>query len=352
MTLTLNKIVCYATRLMKTLAKIASVFVLACSAQGVRASEVNVFSYRHYDADKTLYKKFTEETGIKVNIIKSKADALLQRLETEGDKSSADLLITSDAARLVKAKELGLLQSVKSEVLEKQVPANLRDSEGQWYGVTVRARVLAYAKDKVKAGELKSYMDLTKPEWKGRVVARSSSNIYNQSLLASFIANKGEKEAAAWALKVRKNMARDPQGSDRDQLRAVAAGVADVAIVNTYYIGLLANSSDEKDQAVASKISVCFPDQDEQGTHINISGAGICKYAPNKDNAVKLLEFLTGEEAQQTFPQVTSEYPLSLKATTPLIKSWGEFKADSLNLEELGKNNKSAAKVYQAVSWE
>lgn len=313
---------------------------------------VNVYSYRHYEADKVLYSKFTEETGIKVNVVKSKADALMDRLKAEGDRSPADLLITSDAARLVKAKDLDLLQSGSSELLNAQVPANLRDTDGQWYGITVRARVLAYAKDKVKAGELKNYSDLTKPEWKGRVIARSSSNIYNQSLLASMIANNGKKEATLWALKVRQNMARDPQGSDRDQLRAVAAGVADVAIVNTYYIGLLANSEDAKDNEVAAKIAVCFPDQEGNGTHINISGAGICKNAPNKANAIKLIEFLTSPTSQQTFPLATSEFPLSLKSSAPLLKSWGAFKADDLSLEELGKNNTEAAKVFAAAKWE
>ena len=313
---------------------------------------VNVYSYRHYEADTELYKTFTEKTGIKVNIVKSKADALLERLKSEGKESTADLLVTSDAARLYKAKQLGLLQAGSSETLLKQVPANLRDEENNWFGITVRARVIAYAKDRVKAGDLRNYDDLAQATWKIRVVARSSSNIYNQSLLASMIANKDEKSALLWALKVRKNMARDPQGSDRDQLRAVAAGVADVALVNTYYIGLLANSKDPKDVAVAEKIGVCFPEQDGNGTHINISGAGICKFSPNKENAIKLLEFLTSPEAQQAFPTTTSEFPLSLQSNVPLLKSWGTFKADTLNLSELGKNNTSAAKVFTAAKWE
>ena len=337
----------------KSLLTFATLAVVTFVPSTVSAEEVvNLYSYRHYEADTELYKKFTEKTGIKVNVVKSKADALLERLASESDSSKADLLITSDAARLVKAKKLGLLQSASSDDLLKQVPENLRDPENHWYGITVRARVIVYNKDKVKAGELKDYSDLTKPEWKGRVVARSSSNIYNQSLMAAMIANQGEKDALLWAMKVRKNMARKPQGSDRDQMRAVVAGVADAAIVNTYYIGLLANSENEKDREVASKIAVCFPNQDSTGTHINISGAGICKHAPNKDNALKLLAFLTSPEAQSTFPQTTSEFPLSMKSNSALLQSWGSFKADKLNLEKLGTNNAQAAKLFTAAKWE
>lgn len=313
---------------------------------------VTVFSYRHYESDTELYKKFTEQTGIKVEVVKSKADALFERLKSEGDKSQADLIITADAGRLIKAKADGLLQAGSSETLNKQVPSNLRDSADNWFGITVRSRIIAYAKDKVKAGEIKSYDDLAKPEWKGRVVVRSSSNIYNQSLLAAMIANKGAKDATLWAIGVRKNMARDPQGNDRDQLRAVASGIADAAIVNTYYIGLLANSEDQKDRDVAAKLGVCFPDQDDHGAHINISGAGICKHAPNKEGAIKLLEFLTSKESQETFPKTTSEFPLSMESNVPLLKSWGGFKADSLNLEKLGEHNAEAAKAFAAAGWE
>lgn len=336
---------------MKKCLSLLSLLTMVSSMLG--ASEtVNLYSYRHYEADTELYKKFTQKTGIQVNVVKSKADALLERLASEGEACKADLLITSDAARLVKAKSMGLLQSGVSDSLLKQVPVNLRDPQNHWYGITVRARVIVYNKDKVKADDISSYMDLAQPQWKGRVLARSSSNIYNQSLLASMIANQGEKQALLWALNVRKNMARKPQGSDRDQMRAVVAGVADAAIVNTYYIGLLANSKNAKDREVASKIGVCFPDQKTTGTHINISGVGICKYAPNKKNALKLLEFLTSPEAQDTFPKTTSEFPLSMKSTSPLLQSWGEFKADTLNLEKLGIHNAKAAQLFTAAKWE
>ncbi len=326
--------------------------LLAISSLSTLASEVTLYTYRHYEADTKLYEKFTSDTGIKVNIVKSKADALLERLKSEGQDCPADLLITSDAARLVKAKDLNLLQQATSSTLEANVPDHLRDSHNQWFGITVRARVIAYNKSKVKAGEIKTYDDLTDPKWKGRIVARSSSNIYNQSLLASMIANKGNKSALLWALETRKNMARKPQGSDRDQLRAVAAGVADAAIVNTYYVGLLANSENPEDQDVANKIDICFPNQETTGTHINISGAGLCKYAPNKEGAIKLLEFLTSAEAQSTYPITTSEFPLTMKSDSSLLMSWGEFKADQLSLAQLGEYNAAAAKLFNAAQWE
>lgn len=313
---------------------------------------VNLYSQRHYDADKEVFAKFTQQTGIKVNVVKGKADELIERLKAEGSKTPCDILLTKDAARLVWADTEGLLQPVTSDTLNKQVPAHLCDKDNKWYGLTQRARVLVYAKDRVKAGELKSYDDITKPEWKGRVVVRSSSNIYNQSLLASIIANKGEKAALVWALKVRNNMARKPQGSDRDQIRAVAAGLADVAIANTYYVGLLANSKDPKDREVASKVAICFPEQDGKGTHVNISGAGVVRHAKNKENAIKFLEFMTSDAAQKVYPEKTYEYPLSLKSDSALHQSWGEFKADQLNLKALGDNNVKAVELFQKANWE
>lgn len=316
------------------------------------AEEVTVYSYRHYEADQKLYEQFTAETGIKVNTQKAKADALITRIQTEGDKSPADLFIAADVGRLVKAREEGILQPATSELLQKQVPAELRDSENFWTGFTVRARVIAYAKNRVKKGEITSYDDLTKPEWKGRVIARSSSNIYNQSLLAAYIANHGEAKGLQWARAVHKNMARQPEGSDRDQMRAVAAGIADACIVNTYYVGLLANSEDEKDRQVAEKIAICFPDQDGTGTHINISGGAVCKHAPNKENAIKLLEFLTSNKAQSTFSERTNEYPLIREnATSELLKQWGPFKADPIKLDTIGKFRKAAAITFLKAGW-
>ncbi len=316
------------------------------------SKEVTIYSHRHYEADDALYAKFTEKTGIKVNVVKASADALLERIKTEGKNSPADILIAADAGRLVRAHDAGVLQPATSSKLQAQVPKNMRDSGNHWHAFTVRARVLIYSKERVKPSELTSYEDLATSKWKGRIVARSSTNIYNQSLLASIVAAAGEKKATEWATAVRGNMARPPEGSDRDQIRAVAAGIADVAIANTYYVGLLANSPDPKDRAVAAKIGVFFPNQDGRGAHINISGGGVVKSAPNRENAIKLLEFLTGPEAQASFPETTSEYPLDISGTqSKLLKSWGTFKADKLPLQILGEKNSDAVKIFARARW-
>lgn len=316
------------------------------------AKEVTVYSHRHYEADDVLYAKFTEQTGIKVNIVKASADALLERLKAEGKNSPADVLITADAGRLVRARDAGVLQPATSAKLAAQVPQNMRDADNHWHAFTVRARVLIYSKARVKPSELASYEDLAASKWKGRIVARSSTNIYNQSLLASIVAAAGMEKATAWAMAVRANMARPPEGSDRDQIRAVAAGIADVAIANTYYVGLLANSPDPKDREVAGKIGVFFPNQNGRGAHINVSGGGVIKSAPNRNNAIRLLEFLTGPYAQSSFPETTYEYPLDISGTqSKLLKSWGEFKADMLSLQTLGEKNAAAVKIFARVRW-
>ena len=317
------------------------------------AGEITLYTHRHYEADDKLFAEFTKESGIKVNVVKSGADQLMERLKQEGENSPADLLMTADAGRLHRAKGAGLLQPAASEILSKQVPASLRDPDGEWFGFTSRARVIVYSKDRVKPEDLSTYEDLADKKWRGRILARSSSNIYNQSLLASIVAAHGEKEALAWARAVRGNMARAPQGSDRDQMRGVAAGLADIAIVNTYYVGLLKNSADPKDREVAEKIGVFFPNQEDRGTHINVSGAGVVKTSKNKADAVKLLEFLASAKAQSSFPNTTYEYPVvEGVAWSDLLKSWGEFKADSLNLAKLGEQNKTAVKIFGKADWQ
>lgn len=315
--------------------------------------EVNLYTHRHYEADEALFEQFTEATGIKVNIVKAGADELIERLRSEGPGSPADLLVTADAGRLVRAQNAGLLQPVKSEILERDIPANLREPAGYWFGLTLRARVIAFAKDRMNLDELSTYEALAEPAWKGRLLVRSSSNIYNQSLLASIIAHSGEEAATAWARAVRMNMARPPQGSDRDQMRAVAAGLADAAIVNTYYLGLLATSSDPADRNVAQKIGVFFPNQDDRGTHVNISGAGVTRHAKNPENAIALLEYLVASARQSEFAKATFEYPVNPAAEwSPLITGWGTFKADKLDLSELGKHNATATRAFDLAGWE
>ena len=316
------------------------------------SAQINLYTHRHYDSDKILFEKFTKETGIKINVIKGSADQLIQRMISEGKNSPADILLTVDAGRLHRAKEAGVLQSINSKTINKNVPSEMRDPDGFWYGLTVRARVIVYAKDRINSNELNTYEDLATAKWKGKIAIRSSGNIYNQSLMASLIEANGSRRALRWAIGIRKNMARAPRGNDRDQVRAVAAGLADIAVVNTYYLGILANSKEKKDRDVFNKVSVFFPNQNNRGTHINISGAGIAKYSKNKSDAIKFIEFLTSPEAQETFGKVNYEYPLFIENNkSDLLKSWGTFKADKQNLSILGIRNSEAVKLFDRADW-
>ena len=316
-------------------------------------ADINIYTHRHYDSDKILFKKFTDITGIEVNVIKGSADQLIQRLQSEGNNSPADILLTVDAGRLVRAKDMGLLEPVSSKILTKNIPEMMRDSENHWFGLSVRARVIAYAKDRIKENELSTYEDLADPKWRGKIVVRSSNNIYNQSLLASLINENGSKKALKWAKSVRNNMARKPRGNDRDQARAVASGVADLAIINTYYLGLLANSSDKADREVAEKLNIFFPNQNGRGTHINVSGVAVTKSSKNKKEAIRFIEFLTQEDNQRIFSEANYEYPLDYNNSKSKIHlKWGRFKADNIDLTILGKNNAEAVKIFDLAGWE
>lgn len=330
--------------------KIYLTLILVCTNL---QAQINIYSHRHYDSDKILFKKFTDQTGIKINVIKGSADQLIERLISEGGNSPADILLTVDAGRLHRAKVAGILQPIESKILSENIPPSMRDEDGYWFGLTVRARVLVYSKERVTPDQLSTYEDLANRKWRGKIAVRSSSNIYNQSLMASIIASNGSRKALSWAKSIRKNMARAPRGSDRDQARAVAAGLADVAIMNTYYLGILANSPDAKDREVFKKVSVFFPNQNDRGTHINISGAGITKSSKNKKDAIKFLEFLSGSDSQKTFGSVNYEYPIRIEANqSELLKSWGTFKYDKLNLSVLGANNAEAVKLFDKAGWE
>jgi len=313
---------------------------------------VNLYTDRHYDTDQQLYELFTEETGIKVNVVKGKSDELIERLAREGKDTEADLLITADAGRLHRAKVKGLLQPVESKILFENIPQNLRDRDNEWFGLTVRGRVIVYSKERVNPSQLSTYEDLTNPKWKGKILVRSSSNIYNQSLLASFIALHGEEKAKEWAQGIVENMAREPKGNDRAQATAVVAGEGDLAIMNTYYIGKMLNSSNPEEVKVAQNVGIFFPNQDSTGTHINVSGVGLTKHAKNEENAIKLMEFLSGAKAQKQFAEANYEYPAN-PAVEPseLLKSWGEFKSQSINLSKLGEYNSKAVKIFNEVGW-
>ena len=330
-----------------------SLLVFLGSLQGLaQADEVNVYSARKEALILPLLEKFKVESGISFNLITAKEDELLKRLEAEGRATPADVFITTDAGRLQRAKDAGVLRAVDNPVLKARIPQNLRDQEGYWFGLSQRARIIFYAKDRVDSSELSTYEALSDPRWKERVCIRSSGNIYNQSLVASMIEADGAEKAEAWARGLVANLARKPAGGDTDQLRAAAAGQCDIAVANTYYYGRLASSDKEADQKVASALGVFWPNQADRGAHINVSGAGITLHAKHPEAAERLLEFLVNAESQTWYAEVNNEYPVVTDAqTSELLKSFGEFKSDSLNLSRLGENNRAAVQLMDRAGW-
>lgn len=315
---------------------------------------VNVYSARKEALILPLLERFEKENGIRVQLVTGKADALLKRLETEGNLTPADVFITVDAGRLQRAKDAGVLQPIRNDAVEAAVPANLRDPDHMWFGVSQRARPIMYVKGKVKPTELSTYEGLTDARWKGRVCIRSSGNIYNQSLVASMIEAKGAEATQKWAEGLVKNFARPPGGGDTDQLRAAAAGQCDIAVANTYYLGRLLASKKAEDRAVGEKLAVFWPNQadGERGTHVNVSGVGVTRHAKNREAAVKLLEFLVTRDAQAWYAEINHEYPVV--PGTPIsetVKAFGPFRADTLNLSKLGENNAEAVKLMDRAGW-
>jgi len=325
---------------------------LFTSATVLASGEVNVYSARKEALIKPLLEQFSKSTGISVNLITGKADALLQRLKIEGKASPADIFITVDAGRLQRAKEAGVLQAIDSAILKKNIPANLRDVDKLWFGLSQRARTIFYAKDRVKPSQLSSYEDLATSQWQGRICLRSSNNIYNQSLVASMIENIGTQETETWAKKMVANLAKPPTGGDTDQLKAVAAGVCDVTIANTYYYGRLSNSDNASDQQIVEKVKIFWPNQNNRGVHMNVSGAGVTKFAKHKDNAIKLIEFMSSAQSQAWYAAVNSEFPVLKSAEiSTVLQSWGEFTADPIPLNKLGENNRSAVELMDRAGW-
>lgn len=343
------------TRLSRTLACILAISFFPASHasaadQEVVDQEVNIYSARHYDTDMALYDRFTEETGIKVNLIEGGSDALIERIVSEGEYSPADMLITVDAGRLWRAQERGVFRTLDSEVLESRVPANLRDPEGHWFGLSKRARVIVYNNAQGMPAPIARYEDLANPALQGTVCMRSSSNIYNLSLLASIIEADGATAAEGWASGVVANFARPPQGNDTANLKAVAAGECGVSIANTYYIGRLLGSEESADREVVAGLGIIFPNQEDRGTHVNISGAGITRYAPNADNAVAFLEYLTSEFAQRLFAEGNNEYPVVGDTTGP-IAAIGSFTEDEVNAAVLGERQAEAVRTFDKAGW-
>ena len=324
----------------------------AVALPAAASGEVNVYSARKEALIKPLLDRFTAESGITVNLVTGKADALLKRLKSEGRNTPADLFITTDAGRLHRAKEAGVLQSVSSDALAAAVPASYRDPAGEWYGLSLRARTVVYAKDRVDPATLNDYASLADPQWKRKVCVRSSGNIYNQSLVAAMVANQGADATQQWAEGFVANFARPPKGGDRDQIKAVAAGQCDVALVNSYYFGAMIHAKDEAQRAAAAKVAVAWPDKSGSGVHLNVSGAGVTKAAKNRDAAVKLLEFLATEQSQKWYAEVNHEYPVRAGVEpSATLKGWGEFRADNLNLAKLGEHNPNAVRIMDRAGW-
>ena len=311
---------------------------------------VNVYTARHYDTDLALYERFTAQTGIDVNLIEGNSDGLIERIRNEGEFSPADLLITVDAGRLWRAQRAGVFQPVDSALLRKRIPPHLREAEGHWFGLSKRTRVIVYSKAAGLPSGIARYEDLADPRLADQVCMRSSGNIYNLSLLAALIAHNGEAAAAAWAQGVVANFRRPPQGNDTAQLRAVAAGECGASLANSYYLGRLLGAEAEADRAVAAKLGVLFPNQDGRGTHVNISGGGVARHAPNRANAVAFLEYLTGDFAQRLFAEGNNEYPILGPATGP-VATLGAFEEDDLNAAVLGANQALAVQVFDRAGW-
>ena len=319
---------------------------------GGEAGVVNVYSGRHYDSDIALFDAFTAETGVEVKVIEAGGDALIERIAQEGEASPADLFITADAGILWRAEQRGVFQAADNEALAARVPARFRHPQGMWFGLAKRARVVLYNSEAGLPEGLESYADLADPAYDGMICVRSSSNIYNQSLLASIIARQGEDAAEAWARGVVENFARRPQGNDTAQIEAVAAGACRLAIVNSYYVARFIDTDDEAKAAIGAKIAVLHPDQDGVGTHVNISGAGVAAHAPNPENAERLLAFLLRDDIQGAFAQGNNEYPIApgVEAQGP-IATLGVFREDDLAVTALGENQSAAVRIFDRVGW-
>jgi len=339
-------------RNLRTLLAACTLLAATLTGTALARGVVNVYTARHYDSDETLYQRFEETTGVTVNVIEGDSDELISRMLSEGANSPADVFITVDVGRLWRAEQEGLLSSVDSDVLNDRVPANLRHPSGLWFGLTQRVRGIVYAPDRVAEGEVTSYLDLAGPSLLGRVCIRSSSNIYNQSLLASIIASAGADAAEAWARGVVANMARPPQGGDTDQIRAVAAGACDVAVVNHYYLARLIASDDPADNEVAEAVQWLFPNQDGRGAHVNVSGAGVVETAPHREAAVRFIEFLVSDEAQEVFAAGNNEFPVVRGVpASDVAKRFGPFETDEINVALYGENNPEAVRIFDRAGW-
>ncbi|MBD3884891.1 Fe(3+) ABC transporter substrate-binding protein [Phormidium tenue FACHB-886] len=316
------------------------------------AGVLNLYSARHYDTDNALYQSFSDKTGIQVRLVEAEADQLIERIQSEGANSPADVLITVDAGRLWRAEQQNLLLPVTSAALTSAIPENLRHPEGQWFGFSKRARVIMYHKDRVNPAELSTYEGLADPKWRGRLLVRSSTNVYNQSLTGAILAAHGAQETEEWARGLVANFARPPEGGDTPQILAVAAGLGDIALSNTYYLARLINSEKPEEKAAAQQIGVFFPNQRDRGTHVNISGGGILKTSRNQEAAIRFLEHLASPEAQEIFALGNNEYPVVQGVqVNEVVAEFGQFKEDPLNAAIFGRNNLEALQLMDRAGW-
>ncbi len=323
----------------------------ACQNKTETQKTINVYSARHYDSDRALYKNFEKKTEIKINLIEAKGDLLIEKIKADGKQSPADIIITVDAGRLWRAEQAGLIQPFYSDIIEKNIPENLRHPNHLWFALTKRARVIVYRK--TLENPARSYAELADPIWKKKICIRSSDNIYNQSLLASIVEKQGIKKAEDWAKSVYENLARQPRGGDTDQIRAVALGECDLALVNHYYYARLMNSDKAEDQKTIKETALIWPDQSGDGAHINISGAAMAKNAPHRESAKLFLEYLSSPEAQRIMANGNFEFPAYEKTNTipALLNSFGKFKEDTVNVSVYGSHQKEAQKIFDRVGW-
>ena len=343
-------------RKMRIFITLAGLAVIAgCSAQDDTAAGsevVNLYSARHYDSDQALYDRFTEETGITVNVMEGSADELVARMTSEGSNSPADLFIAADAGALWRAQKAGLFQPTTSAILDERIPANLRGQDGLWYGFMRRARVVAYDPAKVRPEEIDDYAKLATPRFRGKICVRSSDSVYNLSLVGALIEAWGEDRAGEWVRGVVANMARPPEGGDRDQIRAVGAGVCEVALTNSYYYIRMASSDDAADREVTDRVALGFPSLDGKGAHMNISGGGVAANAPNSDNAVRLLEFLASAESQTHISANNNEYPASPDVPAPApVDAYAGFTAHPMPVAAFAARQPQAQSLMSAAGW-
>ena len=339
----------------KSLATCALVAVAAVSSLPAFAQDkvVNLYSARHYSTDEALYSNFTKATGIKINRIDGGEDALLTRIKAEGANSPADVFLTVDAGRLWVADQEGIFAPVESKILNERIPAAYRLASNTWFGFSTRARVILVDKLKIKKGEINTYEDLADPKWKGQICTRSASHVYMLSLLSSIIENDGAAKAEEWAKGVNANLARQPKGGDTDQIKAVAAGECSIALSNTYYIARMVKSDKADERAIMEKLRVVWPNTTGRGVHMNVSGGGVLKNSPNKENAIKFMEYLASDEAQGYFANGNNEWPVvvSAKVKNEALDSLGTFKPDTLNMIALGKNQRQAQEIVNRVGY-